>query len=165
MNKIFDHSKARIAAAGVVAAILLILTGLAVKADGLYGLEAGFRHSHQPASGRQSSDPEGDPFSEMGKRPSYPASSDPDPLPDGMFYPCSPGSDPGNFFPELPGVSDSLPGGNHCLWKHQRRPYFWNTGSDDFWPCQLLCGELPVFPGGALGLLFSGNSGQRGGQL
>ncbi len=35
MNKIFDHSKARIAAAGVVAAILLILTGLAVKADGL----------------------------------------------------------------------------------------------------------------------------------
>ena len=25
----------------------------------------------------------------MGKRPSYPASSDPDPLPDGMFYPCS----------------------------------------------------------------------------
>ena len=35
MNKIFDYSKARIAAAGVVAAILLILTGLAVKADGL----------------------------------------------------------------------------------------------------------------------------------
>ena len=66
MNKIFDHSKARIAAAGVVAAILLILTGLAVKADGLDGLEAGFRHSHQPASGRQSSDPEGDPFSETG---------------------------------------------------------------------------------------------------
>ena len=35
MNKIFDYSKARIAAAGDVAAILLILTGLAVKADGL----------------------------------------------------------------------------------------------------------------------------------
>ena len=51
MNKIFDYSKARIAAAGVVAAILLILTGLAVKADWSYGLEAGFRHSHQPASG------------------------------------------------------------------------------------------------------------------
>ena len=35
MNRIFDYSKKRIAAAGVVAAILMILTGMAVKADGL----------------------------------------------------------------------------------------------------------------------------------
>ena len=34
MNKIFDYSKTRVAAAGSVAAILLVLTGLAVKADG-----------------------------------------------------------------------------------------------------------------------------------
>ena len=72
MNKIFDHSKARIAAAGVVAAILLILTGLAVKADGLtvwklaLGILISLLLGGSLRSGRRSV------FREMGKRFFYP---------------------------------------------------------------------------------------------
>ena len=96
MNKIFDHSKARIAAAGVVAAILLILTGLAVKADGLTVWKLALGILISLCLGGSLLIRKEIRFPKW-VRP-YPASSDPDPLPDGMFYPCSCDLTPAIFF-------------------------------------------------------------------
>ena len=98
MNKIFDYSKARIAAAGVVAAILLILTGLAVKADGLtvWKLALGILISLLLGGSLL--------IRKEIRFPKWVSALLIPLLPiltlclTGMFYPCSPGSDPGNFF-------------------------------------------------------------------
>ncbi|MFQ9151692.1 MAG: hypothetical protein ACLR6B_09410 [Blautia sp.] len=98
MNRIFDYSKKRIAAAGVVAAIPHDFDRNGSESRRSYCLEAGSWYFHQSAPRRQSSDPEGASFSEMGKCPSYPTSSDPDTLSDRMLYACSAGSDSTDLF-------------------------------------------------------------------